>query len=126
MRLFISIIVGVAVGLAWLAIWAFSVRAFGIAVFSRQAEDRIRKRKRIKQMGKLRYILIYGVLGFGITFGLAITAADFIGHISHGWVAEIGKFVFLSAIFGWFQGARTWSEAFRDPVPFPPNYSQPK
>jgi hypothetical protein len=123
---FISIVVGVAIVFAWCALWAFSLRALGIPVFSRLAEDRIRRRERIKRMGKLRYILIFGVLGSGIPLGLALTAADFIGHISHGWVGEFGKFVFLSAIVGWIQGARSWSETFRVPVPFPPNYPQPK
>jgi len=122
----ISIVAGIAVGVAWLAIWALSLRSFGIAVFSRRAEDRIRRRERIKQMGKLWYILIFGVAGSGLAVGLAIATADFLGHISHGWVSEIGKLVFLSVIVGWLQGARTWSEAFRDPVPFPPNYPQPK
>ena len=126
MQWLISIVAGIAVGVAWLAIWALSLRSFGIAVFSRWAEDRIRRRERIKQMGKLWYILIFGVAGSGLTVGLAIAAADFLGHISHGWVSEIGKLVFLSVIVGWFQGARTWSEAFRDPVPFPPNYPQLK
>jgi uncharacterized membrane protein YccF (DUF307 family) len=118
---FISIIAGIAVGIAWLAIWALSLRPFGIAVFSRRPEDRIRRRERIKQMGKLWYILIFGVAGSGLAVGLAIAAADFLGHISHGWVTEIGKLVFLSLIVGWLQGARTWGEAFRDPAPFPPN-----
>lgn len=126
MQWFISISFGVAIGLAWLAIWALCLRTFGIAVFVTKAQDRSGRRDRIKQMGKLRYILIFGVLGFGITFGLAITAADFLGHISHGWIAEVGKFVFLAVIFGWLQGARNWNEALREPVPFPPNYPQPK
>jgi hypothetical protein len=123
---FISIVAGIAVGLAWLAIWALSLRAFGIAVFSRQAEDRVRRRERIKQMGKLWYILIFGVVGNGLAFGLAITAMDFLVHDFHGLGSSIGKFVFSSLLFGCFQGVRTWSEAFRDPVPFPPVYPPPK
>jgi len=77
-------------------------------------------------MGKLRYILIFGVLGFGLAFGLGITAAGLLDHPSHGLVFNISKLVLSSVLFGWFQGARTWSEAFRDPVPFPPNYPPPK
>ena len=126
MQWFISIVAGIAVGVAWLTIWALSLRSFGIAVFSRRPEDRIRRRERIKQMGKLWYILIFGVAGSGLAVGLAIAAADFLGRISHGWVSEIGKLVFLSLIVGLFQGARIWNEAFRDPVPFPPNYPPPK
>ena len=119
---FISIVAGIAVGLAWLAIWALSVRA----AFSRQAEDRVRRRERIKQMGKLWYILIFGVVGYGLAFGLVITAFGFLDHDSRGLGFSIGKVVFLSVLFGCFHGVRTWGEAFRDPVPFPPVYPPPK
>ena len=74
-------------------------------------------------MGKLRYILIFGVLGFGLAFGLGIATA---GLLEHGLVFNIAKLVLSSVLFCWFQGARTWSEAFRDPVPFPPNYPPPR
>jgi hypothetical protein len=113
-----------AVALAWIAIWTFSLHVFGIAAFGRKAEDRVGRRERIKKMGKLAYILAFGMLGFGVAFGLGITVADFLDHSSHGWVEACGKFVFFSLFFGWFHGARTWSEAFRDP--FPPNYGPPK
>ena len=73
-------------------------------------------------MGKLRYILMFGVFGFGLALGLGITTADLLAQESHRWVAVVGKLVLLSVLAGWFQGARTWSESFRDPVPFPPNY----
>ena len=126
MQWFISIVAGIAVGLAWLSIWALSLRAFGIAVLSRQTEDRVRRRERIKQMGKLWYILIFGVVGYGLAFGLAITAAGFLDHDSHRWGFAIGKLVFLSVLFGCFHGVRTWNDAFRGPVPFPPNYGPPK
>ena len=126
MQWLISIVAGIAVGLAWLAIWALSLRAFGIAAFSPQAEDRVRRRERIKQMGKLWYILIFGVVGYGLAFGLAITAAGFLDHDSHGLGFSIGKLVFSSVLFGCFHGVMTWSESFRDPVPFPPVYPPPK
>ena len=121
MHWFVSSITGTAVGLAWLAIWAYSLRAFGIAVFSRKAEDRATRRERIRKMGKLRYILVFGVLGFGLAFGLAITVPDFISRDSFKWAYELPTLVFLSIVCGWFQGVRNWSE-FRDPVPFPPIY----
>ena len=126
MRYFVSIIAGIAVGLAWLAIWAYVLHAFGIALFQRKAEDRASRRERIRQMGKLRYILMFGVLGSGLAFGLALVTGDFLWHDSLGWTSEIAKLVFLTLLFGWFQGARTWSETFRDPVPFPPNYQPAK
>jgi cell division protein FtsW (lipid II flippase) len=122
---FISIVAGVAVCFAWAAIWNVIVlHAFGIAVLRRQAEDRASRREHMKQMGKLRYILIFGVLGSGIAFGLGLTTADFLDHLWHGWGFGIAKLVFVSVLFGWFNGARTWSEGF--PVPFPPNYPPAK
>jgi hypothetical protein len=105
---FVSIIAGIAVGLAWLAIWAYSLRAFGIAVFSRKAEDRSTRREHIRKMGKLRYILVFGMLGFGLALGLAITTADFLRPDSFNWAYELPKLVFLSVVFGLFQGVRNW------------------
>jgi len=126
-REFISIVAGTAVGLAWLAIWACVLGAFGIALFQRKAQDRASRRERIKDMGKMWYILVCGVLGFGLAFGLALFAVDFFGRRdSFGWTSEIARLVFMTLLFGWFQGARTWSETFRDPVPFPPNYPPTK
>ncbi len=129
MQWFIDIVGAIAIALAWMAIWAYCLHLFGIAfsaVFMRQPEDRARRRERIKRMGKLRYILIYGVLGFGVAMGLAITTIDLLAQQSHGWIAVVEKFVLLSVLGGWFQGAWTWSENFRDPVAFPPNYPPPK
>jgi hypothetical protein len=128
-REFVFIIIAIAVALAWMGIWAYCLHLFGfafLAVFSRKPEDRASRRERIKQMGKLRYILMFGVLGFGLALGLGITTADLLAQESHGWVAVVGKLVLLSVLGGWFQGARIWNEAFRDPVPFPPNYPPPK
>ena len=122
MHWLVSIVLGIAVGFTWLAIWAYSLHIFGIATFWRQAQDQASRRRRIKRMGKPRYILIFGVLGSGLAFGLGITTAGLLDDRSRGVVFTIAKLVFSSVLFGWFQGARTWSEAFRDPVPFPPNY----
>jgi hypothetical protein len=73
---FVSIIAGIAVGFAWLVIWGWVLRAFGIdffprriAFFPRQTKDRDGRRERIKQMGQMRYVLIFGVLGSGLAFG---------------------------------------------------------
>lgn len=126
---FVSTVVGVAVALGWMAVWAYGLHLFGIAfsaVFMRRPEDRSRRRERIKRLGKLRYILIFGVLGFGVALGLAITTGELLERKSHGWIAVVEKFTLFSVLVGWFQGAWTWSENFRDPVPFPPNYPPPK
>jgi len=127
-RDFVSTIVGVAVALGWMAIWAFGLRLFGIAfsaAFLQRPEDRARRRERIKRIGKLRYILIFGVLGFGLAIGLATTTGDLLAREFHGWFPIVEKFVLSSVLGGWFFGAWTWSENFRDPVPFPPHYPPP-
>ena len=122
MREFVSIGVGVAAALAWLAVWSVVLHAFGVGVISRRPEIRAIRRERIKKMGKLRYIVIFGVLGFGLTFGLAITTADLYRHDSFSWGFEVGRLLFLSALAGWFHGARSWNAAYREPVPFPPHF----
>jgi hypothetical protein len=47
---------------------------------------------------------------------------DFVGHRSLGWVTELTKLLFSAVLFGLFQGFWGWRNAFRDPVPFPPDY----
>ena len=126
MRWFVTIIAGVAVAFVWLTFWAFVLRAFGIPVFRRTPEERDSRRERLKRMGKFRYVLIFGVLGPGVGFGLALITAELLDHNSHGWAYAATKLAALSVLFGWFHGARTWNEAFRDPVPFPPKYAPPK
>jgi len=125
-RWFASIVAGIAVVAAWLAIWTFLLHSFGISAFPREPENRASRRERIKRMGELRYILVFGVFGFGLAFGLAITVADLLTFDFRGWTSVLGKLAMLTVLFGWLHGARTWSEAFRDPVPFPPEYPPPK
>jgi hypothetical protein len=122
----IPILCGVAVGLVWLAIWASTLRAFGILVLSRIPEERSQRRERFLRMGKLRYILIFGVFGSGLPLGLGITTAGLIGHSSGGWVGAVAKVVLLSLLGGWLNGARSWNDAVRYPVPFPPDYASLK
>jgi hypothetical protein len=117
-----SIIAGIAVGIAWWLLWGTALRALGIPPFQRNAQDRASRRERIKQLGKFRYMLLFGVLGFGLAFGLGITAADFVWRDTFKWGYELPKLAFMSIAFGLFQGVRNWSKTFRDPVPFPPNY----
>jgi hypothetical protein len=122
----IPILSGVALGLVWLAIWAVALRAFGILVLSRIPEERAHRRERLSRMGKLRYILIFGVFGYGLALGLGIATAGLIGHSSGGWVGAVARVLLVSLLGGWFNGARTWNEAVRDPVPFPPDYASLK
>jgi hypothetical protein len=57
---------------------------------------------------------------------VGMTVVDLLELHSRGWLAELAKLALMSMLLGWFQGARTWSEAFRDPVPFPPDYPPAK
>ena len=123
-RSLVSIVAGIAVAVAWMGIWAALLHGFGISgfAFGQGREERASRRERIKKMGKLRYVLVFGVLGFGLAFGFAMTVLDSLELHSRGWLSELAKLALISILLGWFQGARTWSEAFRDPIPFPPDY----
>lgn len=113
---------GIAVALAWLGIWAGVLHLIGVAPIRRAAEERGGRRERLKRLGEFRYIVTFGVLGSGVAFGLAMISVDVISHRSHGWATELVKFAFLALFFGLFQGFGSWRRAFRDPVPFPPDY----
>lgn len=126
MRAFVPIVVGVAVAFAWLTVWVFTLRAFGVRVFAAKLEDRASRRERLRQIGKLRYVVIFGLLGTGVAFGLAIITAELLAYDSHSWVSEGVLLLLVSVLLGWYNGARSWREAFRDPAPFPPSYPPPK
>ena len=121
-----AILAGIAVAFAWLLLWGLVLRGLGIPLLQRNTKDRATRRERIKQLGKLRYILLFAVLGYGLGLGLGITVADWRWRDSFSWPYELPKLAFLSIVFGLFHGVRSWSEAFRDPVPFPPDYPPPK
>jgi len=77
-------------------------------------------------MGKLRYVLIFGILGTGLGFGLAMVVANNIGmqHFS-GWRAAI-QLAFWMIFYGSWHGVATWNRSFRGEVPFPPHYPPQK
>ena len=115
----ISVAIGVVVCAAWMALWALVLRAFGIPVLMRSPEERAAKKLRVLQMGKLRYILIFGVLGSGFGSGLGIATA--IIHDSDDWrAAAIFGTAFL--LLGCFNSVRAWNQLFRTEVAFPPVY----
>jgi hypothetical protein len=118
---------GIAIGLAWLGIWAGVLHLIGVAPILRTVAERRSRRERLQRLGEFRYIITIGVLGRGVAFGLAITSIDFISHLSHGWATELVKFAFSALFFfGLIQGFSGWRRAFRDPVPFPPDYPPAK
>jgi O-antigen/teichoic acid export membrane protein len=117
----ISVAIGVAVAAAWMAVWALMLSAFGIPVLMRSLEERAARKERILQMGRVRYILIFGVLGSGFGFGLGIAAATMMTHDSANWGRAAAIFGAVS-IGGCFNGIRGWNQLFHTEVPFPPVY----
>jgi hypothetical protein len=122
----ISIASGVAVAAAWMAVWALMLRAFGISVLMRSPEERAARKQRILHRGKLRYILIFGVLGSGFGSGLGIAAAIMMTHDSANWGRAAAIFGAVLLLGGCFIGIRGWNQLFHVEVPFPPVYPPPK
>lgn len=119
-----DVVLGIAVGLAWLALWAISLRAFGIPALERSPEKRATRKERALAMGKLRYVLIFGMLGYGLSLGLSIVVASGTLH-SSAWRATTQLLIWTIG-FGSMQGVATWNESFHGKVPFPPHYPPPK
>lgn len=88
----IQIAVGVGVAVGWAAIWTIALRAFDIP-FPGNPEGRASRRERIARMGKRRYILIFGMLGFGLAMGLGTSVAGLVGHNSMDWEGAAIKLV---------------------------------
>jgi hypothetical protein len=118
----ISTFGGIAMILCWIAIWNRVLRGFGVALFGRTPEERSARRERIIRMGKFRYIVIHGVLGFGLAFGIAMVSRDVFGGDSPKFIAALWKLLATSVLFGWLHGTTTWNESFSDKDPFPPRY----
>jgi hypothetical protein len=122
MREVAVVIAGVAFAFALVGNLGGFPSYIGFSPFRRKIEDRASRRQRLKRLGKLRYILTFGVLGPGFAFGLAMITMDFLSNRSRGWVSESIKFAFCAVFFGLFQGFGSWRNELRDPVPFPPDY----
>ena len=128
MRDFIlPVVAGVAVAFAWLGLWAISLHAFGIPVLKRNPEERDARKERLLAMGKWRYVLIFGVLGSGLGFGLGTVVANMIAtpHF-RGWIHVATQLVLSMVFFGLWSGVTNWNQSFRGEVPFPPHYPPQK
>jgi hypothetical protein len=123
MREVLLVMFGITVALVWTAIWTGLLHVLAIAPVSRKVEDQTSARERLNRLGKLNYVVIFGVLGPGLAFGLAMIT---IYHRHTGWLSELIKLVLFAVGFGLIQGPWRWHRAFRDPVPFPPVYPPPK
>jgi|SRR5690348_8841963 heme A synthase len=117
----IQITVGAAAALGWFVIWTVALRAFDIRVLTRTPEERASRRERILRMGKGRYILIFGLLGFGLAMGLWMAVISLVEQQSPDWVGAAIRLVLWTVIFGWWHGARGWNQSFRAEIPFPPH-----
>ena len=118
------ILAGMFAGVAWVVFWDYLLRAHNIPFLHRKREDRDRRRERLKQLGKLKYFVLFGVLGYGFAFALAMTVANGIRH-AFSWTSELLELPFLAVLFGLIYFFQHWDE-IRGPVPFPPNYQPPK
>jgi hypothetical protein len=112
MREVVSVIFGVAVALIWAAIWTGLLHVLGVAPVNRKVEDPASTRERLKRLGKLKYIVIFGVLGPGVAVGLAMITIDFAGHRSTGWLSELIKLVLFAVVFGLIRGLGIGTECF--------------
>lgn len=92
-------------------------------MFQKKKEDRISKQQRLIRIGKVKYILIDGLLRSGLGLGLAMTAGDLIwDDTRHDWRFIVVKWMFTGVFFGLVTGANLWDSAFsqKGPPPFPP------
>jgi len=125
-ELIIPIVVGVAIAFAWMAVWALALRAVGVPVLMRTPEERNARKQRILQMGKLRYILIFGVLGSGFGYGLGISIALMVSRGRYSWGYAATMFGAISVVAGLMNGIRSWNQLFHVETPFPPHYPTSK
>src|ERR1022692_1872414 len=100
MRVVVLVIFGIAVALVWATLWTGLLHALGVAPVSRKIEDPTSTRERLKRLGKLKYIVIFGILGLGVAFGLAMITIDLADHRSTGWLSELIKLVLFAVFVG--------------------------
>ena len=117
---------GIAIAITWMVVWALVLRAFGIQTLTRTPEERATRKQRILQMGKFRYVLIFGVLGNGFALGLGIGIALMTNCPRDDWGLGAMIFSAVALVAGCMNGIRTWNELFRVEVPFPPHYPPSK
>jgi hypothetical protein len=122
----IPVAVGIAIALSWMLVWAFVLRGFGMQTLTRTPEGHALKKQRILQLGKFRYVLIFGVLGNGFALGLGIGIALMMNRPRYDWGFGAMIFGAMAILTGCMNGIRTWNELFRVEVPFPPDYPPSK
>jgi len=124
LEFFISVVIGSAVALGWLAIWIAALRLLAIRTLSLRwtPEARAARREHIVRMGKARHILLFGMLGYGLAMGLATTTALALAGAAGSWPGATFNLVFWIVVGGWCYGIISWNNSFRGATPFPPPF----
>ena len=91
-----------------MVLWRVALAAFGFPIIPRSPEARAIYRRRKLEMGKARYMVLFGILGYGFGFGLALTASD-ITMVGASWLTAV-RFLFGVLFFGIWMGLRNWNE----------------
>ena len=98
------------------------MRVLGVPASMRTSEESTIEKQRILQMGKARYILLFGVLGGGLGNGLGLAVALMVAHLAISLGEAAAICVALTLLGGAFNGMRAWNRLFAAEVPFPPPY----
>ena len=120
MREFVLIIAGITAFTGWMLLWLLLLRIFEPQPFLWKL-SKLEKRERMMSMGKLRYLFVYGVLGSGMAWALAMTIIMTFDR-PVDWEYRCIMLLLLALAFGIFHGTRNWRRTFWEPVPYPPKY----
>jgi len=115
-----SFSLGLLVGFLWLLLWGIALRTPLLVWFMRTPEERAKRQQRFMRMGRVRYVLLVGILGRGLAFGLGMTIAGIADDGVASWGRTIAKLIILSLFWGGYYGSTSWDMHFRSEVPFPP------
>ena len=100
--------ISAAAAFVWIALWRVALGAFGFPIMARTPEARASYRRRQLDMGKARYMVVFGILGYGFAFGLSLSVPDMTVHGAR-WLTAI-RFLFGVLFFGIWMGLRNWNE----------------
>ena len=115
----IPVAIGASVALGWLLLWTVVLRALGIKLPGPPLDKEV-DRQRALEMGKFRYVMIYGVMGWGFAIGLGLGLGMEYGRHPFHWASFGFLFAVMTLGNGVFRGLSSWSKLFQEPVPFPP------
>jgi hypothetical protein len=113
------ILLGIVAALAWLLVWAIALRRLHMQVSGKTPDER---RTRLLEIGKLRYVVVFGILGNGVALGLAAAVAVIATRGASDWREAVALLAVVAVFAGGFNGWRRWSLEFQRPAPFPPGH----